>query len=79
MVPVGGLEDAVRSFTDAITENAPLSMRASKLTIAEILKDKDERDLVLLESLKRACFDSNDFKEGREAFMAKRKPVFTGA
>jgi enoyl-CoA hydratase/carnithine racemase len=78
VVPVGELEDAVRSFTDAITENAPLSMRASKLTIAEILKDKDERDPALLESLKRACFDSNDYEEGREAFMAKRKPAFTG-
>jgi len=53
-------------------------MRASKLTIAEILKDKDERNVDLLESLKRACFDSNDYKEGREAFMAKRKPMFTG-
>lgn len=78
VVPVGELDDAVRSFTDAITENAPLSMRASKLTIAEILKDKDERDPALLESLKRACFDSDDYKEGREAFMAKRKPAFTG-
>jgi enoyl-CoA hydratase/carnithine racemase len=25
-----------------------------------------------------ACFDSNDYREGRRAFMEKRKPAFTG-
>jgi enoyl-CoA hydratase/carnithine racemase len=78
VVPVGKLEEAVAEYTDAITVNAPLSMRASKLIIAEILKDKDERDYDLVERLKRECFDSKDYQEGREAFMEKRKPVFTG-
>jgi enoyl-CoA hydratase/carnithine racemase len=78
VVPVDKLEDAVAEYTDAITVNAPLSMRASKLIIGEILKDKDDRDYELIETLKSECFDSNDYKEGREAFMEKRKPVFTG-
>ena len=26
----------------------------------------------------KECFDSADYKEGRKAFMEKRKPVFTG-
>jgi enoyl-CoA hydratase/carnithine racemase len=25
------------------------------------------------------CFDSSDYREGRRAFMEKRKPAFTGA
>jgi len=78
VVPANDLEKAVADFTDAITVNAPLSMKASKLIIAEILKDKDARDYAMIEDLKRECFDSNDYKEGREAFMEKRKPAFTG-
>ena len=53
-------------------------MKASKLTINEIVKDAEQRDSELIAELQRACFDSNDYKEGRNAFMEKRKPVFTG-
>lgn len=78
VVPVDKLAETIAEYTDAITQNAPLSMKASKLIIGEILKDKDERDYEMIDGLKRECFDSNDYKEGREAFMEKRKPVFTG-
>jgi 1,4-dihydroxy-2-naphthoyl-CoA synthase len=44
-----------------------------------VLKDADQRDLDMIEQLERDCFDSNDYKEGRNAFMEKRKPVFSGS
>ena len=75
---VADLDGAVAEYTDAIEENAPLSMQASKLTVTEILKDSSGRDLAAIDEIGRICFDSNDFKEGRTAFMEKRRPVFTG-
>jgi len=31
-----------------------------------------------LEAMTKACFDSQDYAEGRRAFMEKRKPKFQG-
>jgi len=31
-----------------------------------------------MEAVVNACFKSKDYIEGRNAFMEKRKPVFTG-
>ena len=64
--------------TQRLAENAPLSMRASKITIDTLMKDPGERDLARMEAVSRACFASDDFKEGRTAFMEKRKPAFRG-
>ena len=78
VVPVAELDAAVASITGALVENAPLSMRASKLTIEEVIKDAADRDMAKVEALSRACFDSADYREGRTAFMEKRRPVFQG-
>ncbi len=78
VVAVDALADAKAELVAQIAENAPLSMRASKLTINEVIKDEAQRNLDVVEALGRACFDSTDYKEGRTAFMEKRKPVFTG-
>ncbi|MBL24744.1 MAG: enoyl-CoA hydratase [Rhodospirillaceae bacterium] len=78
VVPASELEAAVAEYTDAILENAPLSIQATKMTVTEILKNPEDRDMEALKEIGRICFDSNDYKEGRTAFMEKRKPVFTG-
>ena len=36
------------------------------------------RDMEAIRSAMAACFDSADYREGRRAFMEKRKPAFTG-
>ena len=60
-----------------IAANAPLTLAALKLTVGELLRGH-EGDLSRADAAVTACFSSADYKEGRTAFMEKRKPAFQG-
>ena len=79
VVPAGELEAYVKSITDMISANAPLTIKAVKFTVGEMLKDESKRNLARSVELVEQCFASRDYTEGRTAFMEKRKPVFTGS
>ena len=78
VVPAAELEPMVREYAGTLVNNAPLSIRATKLAIEELMKDASERDNELCARVSAECFDSEDFKEGRRAFMEKRQPVWKG-
>jgi enoyl-CoA hydratase len=78
VVPPAELEAYVKSITDMICANAPLTIKAVKYTVGEILKEESKRDLARSAEMVEECFKSRDYTEGRTAFMEKRKPVFTG-
>ena len=78
VVPNADLESTVRAMAETIAENAPLTVRATKIVVSELLKDEATRDNARGKRAVNDCFDSEDFKEGRQAFAEKRKPVFTG-
>lgn len=78
VVPVTGLEAETRTLCDTIVNNAPLSVKANKAIINQTLLDPDKRDFDLVKKVTSDCFDSEDYIEGRTAFMEKRKPVWKG-
>ena len=78
VVPVEELESTVTAMADAIADNAPLTVNLLRASIAEAAKDPEERDLNTIEAMVEACFASEDYIEGRRAFMEKRRPQFRG-
>ncbi len=79
VVADGELEKYVKDYAGVIAGNAPLTIRAAKITVQEIVKEDKDRDLNRSQAAVDACFKSGDYEEGRKAFMEKRKPVFTGS
>ena len=78
LVARGELEAAVRAECELIAANAPMTMAAVKLAIDEIQRASPHLDAVRMEAATRGVFASEDFIEGRRAFMAKRPPQFNG-
>jgi enoyl-CoA hydratase len=78
VVPDAELWNATLDIAHTISGNAPLAIQAAKITIAQVLKDPGDRDMNAIRQIGIACMDSEDFREGRRAFMEKRKPQFRG-
>src|SRR6266480_74779 len=77
VVPAADLERFTREYCAQIAANAPLTLRAAKRIVREVLKK--DYDAALCKTWVRECFESEDYAEGRKAFMEKRKAVFKGS
>ncbi len=78
VIPTGELWGETMEIARTISGNAPLAIKAAKITIAQVLKDPADRDMDAIKQIGIDCMDSEDFREGRRAFMEKRKPQFKG-
>ena len=77
IVPVDQLGSRVDEVAERLTQLAPLTLAATKESIRRILAvrapDREEgEDLIL------SCYMSDDFRGAVQAFVGKRKYVFTG-
>jgi len=72
------LDTHVQAYAAKMAANAPLTMTAMKQVFVELAKDPADRDLGTCQAAVDRCFASEDYLEGRQAFMEKREPQFKG-
>jgi enoyl-CoA hydratase/carnithine racemase len=78
VVPDADLERVVKDYADTIAGNAPLTVKAAKYAIGQAVEEASKKNLERAAEMVAQCFASNDYIEGRRAFMEKRKAAFTG-
>jgi enoyl-CoA hydratase/carnithine racemase len=78
VVPETELETFVKGYADTIAMNAPLTIGTAKFVFRQLFNDPSDRDLDECARRVKDCFASEDYAEGRRAFMEKRKPAFKG-
>jgi len=78
VVPGTDLEERVKQLTRIMAGNAPLTTKAIMASIKAAMQDESQRDISRIQQMVADCMTSEDYKEGRTAFMEKRTPEFKG-
>ncbi len=80
VVPIDELEYFTYQLATRIAENSPLVVSVLKEQIRVITEAAplNPEGFERVQALRRAVYDSEDYKEGIQAFFEKRKPKFSG-
>ena len=79
VVPLDEIDDHTRRLAEEMVPLAPLSQSRHKQILQTVLRNPSLSGLTPEEEeLPFTNFDSEDFHEGRRAFVERRKPRFKG-
>jgi enoyl-CoA hydratase/carnithine racemase len=71
-------EREAAAYINAVAGNAPMTLSAIKMALAELAKPAGEQDSTEVDRMTAACYQSQDYVEGQAAFREKRNPTFRG-
>lgn len=74
VVPMDEIDGKVTGLVEAISGTAPLTHAAAKAALRALTLSPETRSHA--EAMVRRCYDSEDYREGRAAFLEKRTPRF---
>jgi enoyl-CoA hydratase/carnithine racemase len=78
LLPAAELEAYTYDYLKSVTDNAPLSVRGAKLLVESAVSGMTDAHRQRVREIQLAAMESQDYREGTQAFLEKRRPRFQG-